>query len=470
MKNFDSDDTIAAISTAAGTSGIGIVRISGKDAFSVADKIFTSKDKIKPSQFDTYTLHYGWIASPQPAGRHRLAADIIDEVLLTVMRAPKSYTREDIVEINCHGGMAALKRVLELVLDSGCRIAEPGEFTRRAFLNGRIDLAQAEAVLDIINAKTERALKISLGQLKGEVSCKIRFIREELLRIFSRMEASIDFPDDEVSPGSPGDLSAGLKKVANELKNILDTSRYGRIIREGVRVAICGRPNVGKSSLLNAILKEERSIVTPIAGTTRDTVEEAVNIQGVAVEIIDTAGILKPRGLIEKEAVRRSHVSIASADVVVLLFDSSRSLGKEDLMLMRKLNKKTVIAALNKTDLKQKIRKDFLNKQFGRLIEISAKKRKNIKLLEEEIISLVFHGRLDIPSDGVLVSDLRHIEALKKTQKFVAEALNSLDNNLSLEFVSQDVKEALYGLDVILGLEFSEELLDKIFSEFCIGK
>ncbi|MFA5156553.1 MAG: tRNA uridine-5-carboxymethylaminomethyl(34) synthesis GTPase MnmE [Candidatus Omnitrophota bacterium] len=460
----DFNDTIAAIATAVGESGIGIVRLSGKDALAVADKIFVSKDDKKVPEFKAYTTHYGWIIDK------RKPDEPVDEVLLTVMRSPKSFTREDVVEINCHGGIIALRSVLDLVLENGCRLAEPGEFTRRAFLNGRIDLAQAEAVLDIIRAKTDSALRIGAEQLKGRLSKELNRIREELLDILSLVEANIDFPEEDISATEAKNLSSRLASAENSLKRILESSAAGRVMREGISAVICGKPNVGKSSLLNALLKQERSIVTPVAGTTRDTIEEIIDIKGIPVKIVDTAGIIEPRDLVEKKAVVRSKEFIRHADLVIMIFDAGRKIEKQDELLIRKIKGKTSLAVVNKIDLKCRLQKERLAKNFGRVVEISAKKMKNISLLEEAIADLVYKGKVACPEPG-LVSNLRHIEAMRKAQKLIAEAANPIDNNaLPIELIAQDIKDALGYLDDISGKRFSEELLDKIFSDFCIGK
>jgi len=479
MFNQNLSDTIAAISTPIGESGIGIVRISGKEALSIADKIFISKDGKKPSSFKTYTTHYGWIINPSSVvrppssvteyGIQNTQYAIIDEVILTVMRAPKSYTKEDIVEINCHGGIVPLRKVLELVLENGARLAEPGEFTKRAFLNGRIDLTQAEAVLEIIRAKTEQALKMGVEQLSGCLSNKINSLRNELLDLLTILEANIDFPQEEIASVDLKELREKLEKIYSQLKNLLVNSEKGRILREGIHVVICGKPNVGKSSTLNALLKQERSIVTPIAGTTRDTIEEMIDIKGIPVRIVDTAGIIEPSDLIEKKALQRSKKQIALADLVILLFDGSRRLEKEDWLLIRKLRRKQILAVINKIDLKQKIEKEKLLKEFNHLIEISAKRFKNINLLEEAIANLVYEGKLS-SQEPIWVNNLRHILALKEAKKFVAQSKEALDNNLSLEFIAYDIRTALDSLDKLLGKRFSEDLLDKIFEEFCIGK
>jgi tRNA modification GTPase len=480
MVIYDLNDTIAAISTPVGESGIGIVRLGGKDALAIADKIFVSKDRKRPSSFKTYTTHYGFIMdsgssildpSKKSSIQHPASSiQYVDEVILTVMRAPKSYTKEDIVEINCHGGIVALRRVLELVLENGARLAEPGEFTKRAFLNGRIDLAQAEAVLDIIRAKTQTSLKIGLEQLKGALSAKINKIRKVLLDMLSVLEANIDFPEEDKGSVNLKGIIGQLNNVNKELKDILENARYGRILREGINVVICGRPNVGKSSLLNTLLKQERSIVTPIPGTTRDTIEEVIDIKGIPIRIVDTAGIIEPKDLVEKKAIKRSKKCIDLADLVILLFDGSQRLTREDSLLINRLKKKTSLAVINKIDLKQKAERNKILKRFQGFVEISAKKIKNINLLEDAIVKLIYNGKVTTPAETTLVSNLRHIEAIKKAQGFIEQATNSYDKGLSLEFIAVDIKDALLYLDGILGKSFSEDLLDKIFSEFCIGK
>jgi len=460
MINNSLSETIAAISTPIGDSGIGIVRLSGKESLCIADKIFVSKNKKLPSRFKSYTVHYGWIVE---GGR------VIDEVILTVMRSPGSFTKEDIVEINCHGGIVAIRAVLDLVLKNGARAAEPGEFTKRAFLNGRIDLAQAEAVMDLIKAKTDAALNLGLLQLSGMLSSKINSIGNDLLDVLAAIEANIDFPEDQT--GEPDILNCRKKLhgVCDELNDLLGNSRFGRIMRDGINCVICGRPNVGKSSLLNAVLKQERSIVTPIAGTTRDVIEEIIDIKGIPVKIVDTAGILEPRDLIEKKAVSRSRKYMESADLVIMVFDGSKPVSKEDLLLIKKVGKKEAIAVINKIDLKQRIDKNALLNKFSKVIGICAKKAQNIGQLEDAIVSLVFKGRLKSP-ESLIVSSLRHIEALRKIQKIVAEAAGSLDNKIPPEFIAQNIKDALAYIDELLWKKFSDGLLDKIFSEFCIGK
>jgi len=454
------DDTIVAISTAAGEASVGIVRLSGPKALVIADKVFISKTGLKPSEFKTYTIHYGKIV---------YLGQMLDEVILTVMRTPHSYTKEDVVEINCHGGTVALRKVLDSVLENGCRLASPGEFTRRAFLNGRIDLAQAEAVIDTIRAKTDSALKISIEQLKGGLSKEIDKIRQRLLNMLVTLETNIDFPEEDIKAQEMAEVSKVLDIVKAQLSKLLDNARAGRILRDGIHVVICGKPNVGKSSLLNALLKKERSIVTPFAGTTRDSIEEMLDIKGIPVKIVDTAGILKPRNLIEKKAVLRAKNHIRFADLVIILFDASKELEENDWKLIKEVKNRNVIAVINKIDLRVRIKRDELSKVFHKIVELSAKKAKNINLLEDALCEFVYQGKLP-SSESMLVSNLRHISALKEAQKLLNNASSSLTDKLPIELLTQDLKDASVYLDKILGKDFSEDLLDRIFADFCIGK
>jgi len=453
-------DTIAAISTSPGQAGIGIVRLSGKDALKVADEVFIGRDKVKPSQCKSYTMHYGMIAR---------RGKMIDEVILTLMRAPRSYTTEDVVEINCHGGIVALRACLELVLEKGCRLASPGEFTKRAFLNGRLDLAQAEAVNDVIRAKTDSALGVSLGQLHGCLSREVNAIRQALLEELSFLDANIDFPEEGITAQGYPEKSESLSKISAKLDKLIKASSCGRIFREGIHVVICGRPNVGKSSLLNALLKKERSIVTAVAGTTRDVIEEVIDIQGIPVLLVDTAGILQPRDVVERQAVRFSKKHIHAADLVVIIFDGHEKLRPEDKRLIRQVKGKTAIAVINKIDLKSQVEQAVISKVFGTAIKISAKQSRNIDALKEAIARAAFNGKLPA-KEHILVSNLRHINCLREARKLVLEAQESLANKLPAEFIAQSLKDAAILLDKILGKSFSEDLLGKIFGEFCIGK
>ncbi|MFA5319621.1 MAG: tRNA uridine-5-carboxymethylaminomethyl(34) synthesis GTPase MnmE [Candidatus Omnitrophota bacterium] len=460
-------DTIAAIATPCGEAGIAIIRVSGRDALSVADRVFLPAEGKKPSSSPGYSLNYGWIVSrrdPEDGGQS------VDEVLLGVMRAPRSYTREDVVEINCHGGAFSVRRILDILLKSGCRLAAPGEFTKRAFLNGRIDLTQAEAVMEVIGAKTEAASRSGIMQLKGGLSSRITPLRAALLDLLAGLEATIDFPEEEAYAGTLASVTAGLEKIIKGIRSLIETSRCGIPLSEGASVVICGRPNTGKSSLLNALLKKERSIVTPLAGTTRDTVEEAVDIKGIPVRLIDTAGIKEPDDIVEKKAVLRSRRYIDSGDLVVLLFDGGKKLGPVDKALIRKLRgKKNVLAVVNKCDLKQLIETGLLEKEFGNSLSVSARKGINIGLLEEKIAGKIFKGGVP-EGESLFVSNRRHLELLRQAEKYLCEAFVSCVKDISPELAAQDIRDALGNLDSILGFNFSDDVLKRIFSRFCIGK
>jgi tRNA modification GTPase len=464
-------DTIAAIATSSGEAGIGIVRISGMAALAIADAIFCARDRVRPSSFKTHTIHYGWVVAPgtdkkmlcQPSG------NIIDEVLVTVMRAPATFTREDVVEINCHGGIVALRRVLELALDSGARIAQPGEFTRRAFLNGRIDLSQAEAVLDVINAKTDAALATGMQQLSGTLSRRVTALRASLIDVLAVIEAHIDFPDEEIGEADMLRLRGRVAAVDQDCGSLLAQARFGRIVREGISAVICGRPNVGKSSLLNALVQKERSIVTPVAGTTRDVVEDCIDIRGIPMRIMDTAGLLEPRDVVERKAVAKAKECIRQADLIMLVLDGSKPVDRQTRSLIRMVGSAKTIAVINKIDLKQRLRTEDLAGVLGRVVGISARHLRNMDALEAAIASFVYGGSVEF-AEPVCVSNLRHIQHLKDAQKCIAQAGHSLDNGLSAELVAQHIKDALCSFDELLGRRFSQDLLDSIFSQFCIGK
>jgi len=489
MNNIGLDDTIVAVSTPIGEGGIGIVRMSGKDSLSIADKIFLPKDGGKPSGFKTYTVHYGHIienlqgctsaqAHPIPQGygagkrTSKKEQNIIDEVILTVMRAPRSYTKEDVVEINCHSGIASLKRILDLCLINGARIAEPGEFTKRAFLNGRIDMLQAEAVLDIIKAKTELSLRSALNNLEGVFSKKINHTREELIEIYAYMEASIDFSEEDLKGLRESRIFKRLDRVKKDIEQFISSSNQGRILRQGVKTVICGSPNVGKSSLMNAILKESRSIVTHMPGTTRDTIEEAVNIKGIPVTIVDTAGITDTDHPIEKEGVKRSHAYLENADLVLLVLDQSRKLNKNDLGIIKKIKgNKEIIIAINKIDKKKVLGIKRIKKLFpkGPFIYISALNLKGIDKLEDEIRGAIWKGKAPA-GDFIGVSNDRQLNILRRALLDINEARNAYKSRLSIDCVSVYVRSSIESLGEITGHTITEQALDKIFSEFCVGK
>ncbi len=465
------DDTIVAISTAVGQGGIGIVRISGPNTFSIADKMFLTRSGQKPSVLRTHTVHYGWIVGDGPSPSEKLKADILDEGLLTVMRAPKSYTKEDVVEVSSHGGVVSLKTILHRAMELGARLAEPGEFTKRAFLNGRIDLAQAEAVLDIIQSKTDAFLKVSVHQLKGDLTLELESIRENLMAIYVELEAAINFPEDDINVARNLELLEKVHLAEKKISQLLRSSDHGRLLKEGIKIVICGKPNVGKSSLLNVLLREPRAIVSPIAGTTRDTIEETAQIQGIPFQLIDTAGILHPRDSIEEEAVKRSRLSIQGADIVLLMLDSSVDFSKEDEEIIQEIRDKKVLVLVNKCDLPARLDEKQMVKMLSspKILRISALHRTGIEELQKTIVENVWHGKVD-HFPGLLLSNARHIEALKHSFHSVEKAKKALKDDLSAEFISEEIKTAVDFLDVITGRNMDADLLDKIFSQFCIGK
>ncbi|MCM8763544.1 MAG: tRNA uridine-5-carboxymethylaminomethyl(34) synthesis GTPase MnmE [Candidatus Omnitrophica bacterium] len=479
MYRYNLEDTIAAISTPLGESGIGIVRISGKRALEIADSIFLSKNGSKPSKYRSFTLHYGHIVkNTRYAIRYtkpkiqdsKFKKNIIDEVLLTVMRAPRTYTREDIVEINCHGGIVPLKKILELVLKRGARLAQPGEFTLRAFLKGRIDLAQAEAVLDIIKAKTEKSLEIACQQLEGKFSDKIRALKDKILNIYAEIEASIDFPEEDLDLHSRIFLLTKLKKVKGDIVDLLKDADKGIIFREGISVVICGKPNVGKSSLMNLLLKRKRCLVSPFPGTTRDIIEEWVNIEGIPLRLIDTAGITETNNVVDEEAIKISQDCFRIAELVLFMLDGSRKITKEDKAVFQMIRDNPKIILINKIDLPQKFNLADVRKVFpGKIIKISCVSGEGLDKLYEEIKDSVLEGEVVKP-EGYLVTNLRHKEAILKAKDFLERACRGLEQGISPELVALDLKDVLVNFQIVLGETFSSDVLEKIFSQFCIGK
>src|SRR3989339_153307 len=471
MYNYkDMEDTIVAISTAAGAGAIGIVRLSGKDAIEIADRMFVSKGNKKVAEMKSHSVCYGDVVDVK-AGKPSLEREIIDEVLLTVMRGPKSYTREDVVEFGCHGGMMSVKAVLVLATDLVARLAEPGEFTKRAFLNGRIDLTQAESVLDIINAKTKAFLKVSANQLKGQLSLELDLIRQKLMDIYVEIEAIVNFPEDGINVKNRPDIADRILVEKDKVRKLLETSDHGKILKEGIKIALCGKSNVGKSSLLNVLLNQPRAIVSSIAGTTRDSIEESVQIKGIPFQLVDTAGIIAPRDLIEEEAIKRSRMHFQSADIVLLVIDAGSGLSKEDIEIMENVVDRNVIVVANKCDLEQiadieKVRR-LLKDPI--LIKVSATEGFGIDELETAIVNNVWHQKT-VDTHGVMISNLRHVEALKKCFSLLEKAEQDLRGELSLEFISEDIKISVNFLDNITGRNIDHDLLDNIFSQFCIGK
>ncbi len=458
------NDTIAAISTPLGQGGIVVVRISGTDATGIADRIFDSAGGSKPSSFASYTLRRGYIKAPK-------TEEIIDEVLLTVMRAPKTYTAEDVVEINCHGGTMPSKRVLEVCLDEGARLAEPGEFTKRAFLNGRIDLSQAEAVLDIIRSETEASRKIALSQMRGEFSARIRVLRDSMIGILSSIELAIDFSDEDVEFAKTKEIIKRVEDVHSSISEILETSEKGIVLREGASVVICGRPNVGKSSLMNALLRDERVIVTPVAGTTRDIIEEAINISGVKVRISDTAGIIETKDRVEIEGIKRSKQKLECADIVIFMLDNSLPLSGKDKDIYDAIKDKSVIIAANKSDLKRQLDIDEVKASFsaGEVLEVSALKKKGLGKLENAIAEKLFKGKVIIP-EGPIVTNMRHKKLLERARTATGRAMELAGSEYNGELVASDLNEAVHQMGLIIGESIEDDILQRIFRGFCIGK
>ncbi len=456
------DDTIVAIATAQGPGAVGIVRLSGANAIAVADQIFQAKRQKPLAELPSYRVYFGWACDSENA--------VIDEVLVTLMRAPRSYTAEDVVEINCHGGAAACEAVLKAALKKGARLAEPGEFTKRAFLNGRLDLVQAEAVLDLIKSKTDQALRLSTHQLKGELSLKLNAIREQLMALFIQMEAVINFPEDDIDVQIRIQGKERLSKIIKEFEGILKGSHQGQLIREGVRLVLCGLPNAGKSSLLNALLRQERAIISPVAGTTRDVIEAEFALDGIVFKVADTAGILSPRDEIEQEAIRRSFVYIDGADVVLIVIDASKSLTDQDRTLIERAANRPTLVVLNKIDLAKVINEEQVKAVNPKAIcvDVSALKGDGLKNLEAALLKAVkgYEGDTSV----VMVSNIRQIQALEKARDLAQETADCLTNKAPLEVISETIKSAVNQLDAMTGRNIDDDLIDRIFSEFCIGK
>lgn len=459
MREFD---TIAAIATVLGEGGISIIRVSGEKSLDIVRNIFRDKNGRALEDIKPYTMKYGFIIEKE-------TGDVLDEVLISFMKGPRSFTAEDTVEINCHGGVIATKKILEEVIKSGARVAEPGEFTKRAFLNGRIDLSQAEAVIDIIRAKTELSMKSAVQQSEGRVSREINKIRGKLLEIIAHIEATVDYPEDDLEEMTAEKVSTRLNTVIDEVNEILSTADEGKIIREGLNTVIVGKPNVGKSSLLNSLLMEKRAIVTEIPGTTRDVIEEYINIEGVPIKVIDTAGIRETEDVVEKIGVEKSKEKINEADLIILMLDLSRELDDEDREIIQYIKDKKYIILLNKTDLGGKIdRGDIstLNSQY--IIETSAKTGQGLDKLKDCIKELFFKG--EVKSKDLIITNTRHKEALIRAKENCIQAIDALKNTLAIDLASIDIRNAWSNLGEITGDTIEEDIIDKIFSEFCLGK
>lgn len=455
-------DTIAAISTPPGEGAISIVRMSGEEAVSIAQKVFSGKDL---TQAKSHTINYGHIVDQK-------THEEIDEVMVSLMLAPKTFTREDVVEINCHGGIVATNRILQLLLVNGARLAEPGEFTKRAFLHGRIDLTQAESVMDLIRAKTDRSMKIALNQLDGNLSHLIDSLRKDILDVLAQVEVNIDYPEyDDVEEMTTKLLKEKAIEIKQRIEQLLKTASQGKIMREGLATALVGRPNVGKSSLLNHLLHEDKAIVTDVAGTTRDVIEEYVNVSGVPLKLIDTAGIRETDDKVEKIGVERSKKAIEQSDLVLLVLNAAESLTKEDLELIRLTNDKKRIIILNKTDLEEKLdRKELAEiSENAPVYATSILKNEGVEALEEAISKLFFNG-IENSQSTVMVTNARHIALLEKAQNSLDSVLEGISSGMPVDLVQIDMTEAWNLLGEITGESYEDELLDQLFSQFCLGK
>ncbi len=454
-------DTIAAIATAMTSSGIGIVRISGNEAVSITSRIFKMKNGKDFADMPTHTIHYGWILDGD---------EVIDEVMVLLMKGPKSYTREDTVEIDCHGGVYVMKRILETVIKYGARPAEPGEFTKRAFLNGRIDLAQAESVIDIIQAKNEFALKSSMKQLSGKVSERIRNVRGVLLHEIAFIESALDDPEHISLEGYPEELSEIVRVQKEEIEKLLSSSDNGRILKEGIATVIVGKPNAGKSSLLNTLVGEERAIVTDIAGTTRDVLEEQINLNGIILNLIDTAGIRETEDVVEKIGVEKAKKHLDEADLIIYVVDTSTALDENDFEIMEMLQNRNAIVLLNKSDLEPVTTAEEISSRLDKtLIPISAKEQTGFEKLEEEIKNMFFSGEVTF-NDEIYITNIRHKTSLQEAASSLNLVLQSIADEMPEDFYSIDLMNAYEVLGNIIGESVEDDLVNEIFSKFCMGK
>ena len=452
-------DTIAAISTPRGEGGIGIIRISGDKSFEILNKIF--KKKNPNSDLGFYKFNYGFIIDNDK---------IVDEVMIVRMRAPKTYTCEDVVEINCHGGYFVSEKVLEIVLKNGARHAEAGEFTKRAFMNGRIDLSQAEAVMDLISGKTEKSISISMDQLRGDLKEKIKEFKKSLLDVTAHVNVVLDYPEEGIDDPLPLNLRKNLENIYEEANILIESYDKGKKIKEGIKTVIVGKTNVGKSTILNSLLKEERAIVTNIPGTTRDVIEEIINIKGIPLILVDTAGIRETEDIVENIGVKKSKQLIEKSDLVLLVLDSSREIENEDKEVIEKIveNDKKVIILLNKIDLDKKI--DLSKYNFPNVVEISAKENIGIENIEEKIYSYIIEEKVENFSEKLIITNIRHKTALEKAKDSIKNIFETIDNGMPMDLISVDLKEALDNLSEITGEISSEDILDHVFGNFCVGK
>lgn len=456
-------DTITSISTPMGEGAIGIVRLSGPQAIEIGDILYKGKKKL--SEVETHTINYGHIIDPE-------TNETVEEVMVSVLRAPKTFTREDIIEINCHGGILTINRILELTLTYGARMAEPGEYTKRAFLNGRIDLSQAEAVMDFIRSKTDRASKVAMNQIEGRLSDLIKKQRQSILEILAQVEVNIDYPEyDDVEDATTDFLLEQSKRIKEEINQLLETGAQGKIMREGLSTVIVGRPNVGKSSMLNNLIQDNKAIVTEVAGTTRDVLEEYVNVRGVPLRLVDTAGIRDTEDIVEKIGVERSRKALSEADLILFVLNNNEPLTEDDQTLFEVIKNEDVIVIINKTDLEQRLDVSELREMIGDmpLIQTSMLKQEGIDELEIQIKDLFFGGEVQ-NQDMTYVSNSRHISLLKQARQSIQDAIDAAESGIPMDMVQIDLTRTWEILGEIIGESASDELIDQLFSQFCLGK
>lgn len=456
-------DTITSISTPMGEGAIGIVRLSGPQAIEIGDTLYKGKKKL--SEVDTHTINYGHIIDPE-------TNETVEEVMISVLRAPKTFTREDIIEINCHGGILTINRILELTMTYGARMAEPGEYTKRAFLNGRIDLSQAEAVMDFIRSKTDRASKVAMNQIEGRLSDLIKKQRQSILEILAQVEVNIDYPEyDDVEDATTEFLLEQSKNIKEEINRLLETGTQGKIMREGLSTVIVGRPNVGKSSMLNNLIQDNKAIVTEVAGTTRDVLEEYVNVRGVPLRLVDTAGIRDTEDIVEKIGVERSRKALSEADLILFVLNNNEPLTEDDQTLYEVVKNEDVIVIINKTDLEPRLDIDEVKEMIGDmpLIQTSMLKQEGIDELEIQIRDLFFGGEVQ-NQDMTYVSNSRHISLLKQARHSIQDAIDAAESDVPMDMVQIDLTRTWEILGDIIGESASDELIDQLFSQFCLGK
>lgn len=458
------DDTIAAIATAPGIGGIGIIRISGPEACNVVNRIFHSKQSVPLGERQTRTIHYGHIVHPK-------TGKTLDEVIVVLMKGPHSYTAEDVVEIQCHGGFVSVREILKVLLSEGVRQAEEGEFTKRAFLNGRIDLTQAEAIIDIIDAKTEQSLEVAVNQLDGTLSKYIRSLRDELIAMIAHLEVTIDYPEEDIEEVSAQEVRTGLEPILEKMDTLLATAQHGKLLRDGVMVSIIGRPNAGKSSLMNALLREDRAIVTNIPGTTRDSIEEFLTIQGIPVRLIDTAGIRETEDIVESMGVKKTRQYLDKADVVVLVIDGSKPLELEEQELLQLITNRPSIIFLNKADQTQCIMKEEIAAlgTFTEIVTISAAQGEGMDEMAKVITSLVQGGSVQANHEAML-SNVRHITLMEQAKSSLDQSILAIDSGMPIDLIVTDIRTAWELLGDITGESLRESMVDELFKRFCLGK